>query len=132
VLNAHLFRGFGYGLCAKVVNFVETLRALLLQYADEVNGGLGIPQRMGDGFGKSHIRLDGVNLAGPSERLQMESEVWPAHGNPDPPALPRQGAHGVPSDKARPAKHSYEPAGRCQIIRHHDPPSLTARSFRAI
>ena len=42
------FADLGDGLRAEVVNRVETLRARLMQYANQIDRRLRIPQRMGD------------------------------------------------------------------------------------
>jgi hypothetical protein len=73
-----------------VVNRVETLGARLMQYANQIDGGLGIAQHTGDRVSIAHIRLNGMDLADLAKRLQMKREIEPSRGDPDPPASPRQ------------------------------------------
>ena len=94
---------------AEVVNRVETLRARLIQYANQIDGRLRIPQRIGDRPRIAHIRLDGMDLTGRAKRLQVKREIRAAYRDPDPPASPRQGAHHMPADKTRTAEHRHKP-----------------------
>ncbi len=83
-----------------MLNGVELLRARLLQYADEIDGGFSVPQGMGDRIRIAQIGLHRMDLPDFAERLQMKREIRAAHGDPDPPAAPRQGTHHMPADKA--------------------------------
>ena len=101
-----------------MLNGVELLRARLPQYADEIDGGFRIPQGMGDRIWIAQIGLHRMNLPDLAERLQMKREIGAAHGDPDPPAALRQGAHHMPADKARTAKDRHKPVCSDQFIRH--------------
>jgi hypothetical protein len=53
-----------------------------LQYANQLDGGLGIPQRMADGMGIAQIGLDRMDFTDLAQRLQMkrrESAVDPRY-----------------------------------------------------
>ena len=107
--RSRLFRRLGDGLRAEVVNRVKTLRARLMQNANQIDRHLRIPQRMGDRQRIAHIRLDGMDLADRAKRLQVKREIRAADRDPDPPATQRQGAHHMPADKTRTAEHRRKP-----------------------
>jgi hypothetical protein len=128
-VKARLLGRLGYVFGAKVVNSIKALRAPLMQNANKIYGGMCIPQRVRHGFQVAHIRLDRVNLADISERLQVKCKVGPAGGGTDPPATLRQGAHHMTPDKARAAKDCRKPARVYALAIHSAVPRRRASSI---
>ena len=71
------------GARALGVHRLEPLAPALEQDADEVDDRVGIARRRGDGIGVAQVRLHGVDLADPAERLQVAGQFRPAHRDAD-------------------------------------------------
>ena len=84
---------------------IETLPAALEQDADQIDHDIGVA---GGGLDRARIAQIGrhrMDLADPSERLQVAGEIRPADRDPDPIAALAQGAHHMAAEEARAAEY---------------------------
>ena len=85
---------------------VEALLAALEQDADQVDHHVGAAHRGLDRVRIAQVRLHGMDLPDPAERLEMAREVRPAHRRADAvalaaPAPAPHGGRGSPSRRTR-------------------------------
>ena len=90
---------------------VETLRAALIQDADEVDDDARSAHRGFDRARIAHIGLHGMDLADAAERLQEIGQFGPAHRNADAVAALGQRAHDMAAEKAGAAENGDEGVG---------------------
>ena len=90
---------------------VEALLAALEQDADQVHHHVGAAHRGLDRLRIAQVRLHGVDLPDPAERLQMARKVRPAHRRADAVALARQRPHHMAAEEARAAEHGDQRLG---------------------
>ena len=90
---------------------LEALLAALEQDADQVDHHVGAAHRGLDRVRIAQVRLHGVDLPDPAERLQMAGEVRPAHRDADAVALARQRPHHMAAEEARAAEHGDQRFG---------------------
>src|SRR6185437_2132973 len=76
-------RRLGDRLGALALHGLEALAALLAQDADQVDDRVGVAHRGRDRARMAHVRLHGMDLPDPAERLEMVRELWPAHRDAD-------------------------------------------------
>ena len=97
--------------CAFGLHRVEALLAALEQDADQVHHHVCAAHRGFHRLRIAQVRLHGMDLPDPAERLQMARKVRPAHRRADAVAFPRQRPHHVAPEEARAAEHGDQRLG---------------------
>src|SRR5712671_2371053 len=85
---------------AKRLDGFKSLSPALEQDADQIDDHMGITDGGFDRIPVAQIGLHGMDLADPSERLQVAGEVRAANGDADAVALLAERAHDVAAEKA--------------------------------
>jgi hypothetical protein len=100
-------QGGGTGDClgSRAMHGVEALSAGLGQDADQIDDRIRVAGSRPHGLRITQIGLHGMDLTDPAERLEVSSEIRPAHGGTDTVALLGQRAHHMAAEKTRTAKH---------------------------
>ena len=78
---------------------VEALAAPFEQDPDQIDDHVGVAHRRLDRLRKTQIRLDRMDLPDPAQRLQMEGQLRPAHGDADEVAAVSQRADHVAAEE---------------------------------
>ena len=81
--------GPGHGCRAGDLHGIEGLRAAFRQDSHQVDDHAGVARRSRHRVRVAQIGLHCMNLANPSERLQVAGEIGAAHPHPDAIAAPR-------------------------------------------
>ena len=111
------FSDTGFGGKLGDVRGAERLRALealwpaLVEHSDQVDDRVGILERAADRGPVADIGLHELDLADVAGEPDVAAEVWPAHRNAHPPALPAEGADDMASEEARAAENGDDLAG---------------------
>ena len=84
---------------------VEALAAPFEQYPDQIDDHAGVAHRRLDRLRKAQIGLNRMDLPDPAERLQMEGQLRPAHGDADEVAAVGKRADHVAAEESRAAEH---------------------------
>ena len=100
-----------YRFGAGRLNRVETLLAALEQNSNQIDRGVRIAHRRGDGLRVANIGLHRIDLADPAHRAEIAGELRAAYGNTDAVAAIRKRAHHMTAQKPRAAKHGDERFG---------------------
>ncbi len=87
------------------VQGLELAAAGLEQDADQVDHGVGAPDRLGHGGLVGDVAADGLDLADVAGHAQLIGQGGLAHGDAHAPAALGQGPHHLGSDKARAAEN---------------------------
>ncbi len=91
-------------LGAEGLHRIEFLPPALEQDADKIDHHVGVARGRFDGGRIAHIGLHGVDLADPSERLQVAGKFGPAHRDANAVAELGQRAYDMAAEESRAAK----------------------------